>query len=262
MTPPRGRVPPAGSLPCPGPGESAGSAPGVAAGFDSAPVLGAAGSGAYEGDGLAPHALEAARRLRMERVIRTARLVLAPVGPDDLGVVQALKTDERVFAVMLGGVRTPARAAAEMAEDVALWEACGYGMFAVREEGAFIGIAGLHERPDGRGPGLRFALWPEVHGRGLAAEAAGAVLRFAHRRAGLARVVAVAREVNFASRSVLGRIGMRECETFWRDPYRMIAYESVVEEASKAGLSLHGPFHRSKRIGGTLGPLRPDPPKA
>lgn len=161
--------------------------------------------------------------------LRTARLVLSPIGWDDLPVVRALKTDERVFAVMLGGVRTPERVIAEMEEEVAFWDAQGYGMFAVREEGRFCGITGLHQRPDGRGPGLRFALWPEVHGRGLAAEAAAAALRFAHRRAGVPRVVAVAREVNFASRSVLGRIGMRECETFWRDGFRMLTYESLAE---------------------------------
>lgn len=166
-----------------------------------------------------------------DRVVRTARLVLSPVTWDDMTVLRALKTDERVFAVMLGGVRTPERAAVETAEDVAFWDAHGYGMFTVREEGLFRGIAGLHERPDGRGPGLRFALWPEVHGRGLAREAAAAVLRFAHRQAGVERVVAVAREVNFASRSVLGRIGMRECETFWRDSYRMVTYESLRRDA-------------------------------
>ncbi len=162
-------------------------------------------------------------------VLRTARLVLSPVCAPDAGVLRALRTDPRVFAVMLGGVRTPAAADAELLADVRQWRERGYGMFCVREEGQFRGITGLHDRPDGRGPGLRFAFWPEVHGRGLAAEAAGAVLRLAHRRLGLPRVVAVAREVNFASRTVLGRIGMTECEVFWRDGFRMLTYESVAD---------------------------------
>ena len=44
----------------------------------------------------------------------------------------------------------------------------------------FVGITGLERRPDGRGVALRFALWPEAQGRGLAREAAGAALRFGH----------------------------------------------------------------------------------
>ena len=64
---------------------------------------------------------------------------------------------------------------------------------------------------------LRFAFRPQARGQGLASEAAAAALRFGHERAGLARIVAVARESNFASRMVLGSIGMIVCERFERD---------------------------------------------
>ena len=40
-------------------------------------------------------------------------------------------------------------------------------------------------------------------------------------------VVAVARENNFSSRTVLGAIGMRPCELFVRNGNRMILYESL-----------------------------------
>ena len=59
---------------------------------------------------------------------------------------------------------------------------------------------------------LRFALWPEAQGRGLAREAAFAALRFGHDAARLPRIVAVARESNFASRMILGGIGMHEAQ--------------------------------------------------
>ena len=159
-------------------------------------------------------------------VVRTGRLLLRPVGWEDLSELQAIKGDPRVFAVMLGGVRTPVRAAEELAEDIQAWGARGVGMWTVREDGRFHGIVGLMDRPDGRGLSLRFALWPESQGRGLAREAASAVLRFAHERAGIARVVAVAREENTASRMVLGGIGMVECGAFLRDGHRMLVYES------------------------------------
>jgi RimJ/RimL family protein N-acetyltransferase len=111
---------------------------------------------------------------------------------------------------MLGGVRTPAQATAELAEDIAFWGAQGVGMWAVRENDRFEGLVGLMPRQDGRGVALRFAFWPDGRGRGLAREAATAALRFAHERAGLPRVIAVAREDNIASRNLLGAIGMRD----------------------------------------------------
>ena len=133
---------------------------------------------------------------------------------------------------MLGGVRSPARASEELAQDIRFWAARGYGMFGVRDRtnGAFLGLTGLMERPDGRGVALRFAFWPEVQGRGLAREAAGAALRFGHEAASLARIIAVARESNFASRTVLGGIGMREAGGFVQDGHPMLLYESLREQ--------------------------------
>jgi RimJ/RimL family protein N-acetyltransferase len=162
-------------------------------------------------------------------IVRTARLVLTPVGGADLPDLRAIKSDPRVFAVMLGGVRTSVQAAEELAEDVIAWGANGFGIWAIRERGSdsFVGITGLEWRPDGLGVALRFALWPEVQGRGLAREAAGAALRFGHQQASLPRIVAVARENNFASRTVLGGIGMIECGAFVQQGYRMVLYESV-----------------------------------
>jgi RimJ/RimL family protein N-acetyltransferase len=66
-----------------------------------------------------------------------------------------------------------------------------------------------------------------MQGRGYAAEAAGAALRFAHERAGIPRVVAVCRESNIGSRIVLGAIGMRQIDSFERDGNTMLLYESV-----------------------------------
>ena len=162
------------------------------------------------------------------RTLLTARLCLTPVGGADLADLRALKADPRVFAVMLGGVRSWAETADELAEDVRFWGAHGYGIWAVRERagGGFLGITGLKDRPDGRGVALRFALWPEAQGRGLAREAAFAALRHGHEQARLARIIAVARTGNFASRTVLGGIGMTECDSFTQSGFAMVVYES------------------------------------
>lgn len=163
------------------------------------------------------------------QTLRTGRLVLTPVGGSDLADLRAIKADPRVFAIMLGGVRNAAETAEDLARDVVAWGAQGYGIWAVREtaNGRFVGITGLQARTDNRGIALRFALWPELQGHGFAREAASAALRFGHDRAGLKRIVAVARETNFASRTVLGSIGMVPCEEFMQSGYTMILFESV-----------------------------------
>jgi len=159
-------------------------------------------------------------------IVRTARLDMTPVSWADLPDLRALKADPRVFAVMLGGVRSSTQTAEELAQDVAFWGARGCGIWSIRAAGSFVGITGFMQRRDGRGIALRFALWPEVQGQGLAREAAGAALRFGHDRAGLSRIVAIARASNIASRTVLGGIGMVEAESFARRGEQMLLYES------------------------------------
>ena len=161
-----------------------------------------------------------------QAIITTARLQLTPVNGGDLSDLIALKADPEVFALMLGGVRSPWITADELVADIAYWAVHGVGIFAVREGRRFHGITGIHHRPDGRGAALRFALWPDARGRGLAREAATAALRYAHDRVGLRRIVAVAREDNFGSRMVLGSIGMVVSERFQRDGNTMLMYLS------------------------------------
>lgn len=160
------------------------------------------------------------------RVVRTGRLLLAPVGWADLPDMVALKKDAGAFGLMLGGVRSTTEATEEMAADIAFWARRRAGIFTIRENGLFHGMTGVHERPDGRGLGLRFALWPRSRGRGVAREAAAAALRFAH-DAGEPRVVAVSRADNFGSRTILGGIGMIVCEVFERAGLSMVVYESL-----------------------------------
>ena len=165
--------------------------------------------------------------------LRTGRLLMTPVNGSDLPDLRAIKAAPAVFAVMLGGVRNHAQTADDLAGDVRHWGQHGFGIWAVRENGRFVGITGLEHRSDGRGVALRFALWPEAQGRGLAREAALAALRFGHDQADLPRIIAVARESNFGSRMILGGIGMRQIETFEQRGYAMLLYESL----NRSGLS-------------------------
>ncbi len=158
------------------------------------------------------------------RSITTARLSMLPPGPEHLEELVRLKADERVFGYMLHGVRTPARTAEELEDDMDFWQVRGYGTWSVflREAGDFLGITGLMERSDGRGVALRYALWPECRGHGYAREAAAAALEF-----GLARIIGVARESNAASRAVMSDIGMHESGEFLNRGHRMVVFESA-----------------------------------
>jgi RimJ/RimL family protein N-acetyltransferase len=74
---------------------------------------------------------------------------------------------------------------------------------------ALIGFAGLRETPEMGGVELLYGLEASYWGRGLATEAAGAVLRYAFDVAGLPEVVAGADPPNVASFRVMERLGMR-----------------------------------------------------
>lgn len=164
--------------------------------------------------------------------MRTGRLHLSPVAWADLPDLLRLKADPSTYAQMLGGVRNPAQVAEELAADTQYWSVHGVGMWIARPDagGPALGITGIHDRPDGRSPALRFAFNPACRGYGYAREAAGAALRFAH-DAGLPRVFAVAKDSNIASRTVLGAIGMRTCDAFLRAGEPVTVYESVVMPA-------------------------------
>ncbi len=166
---------------------------------------------------------------------------MTPVAFGDLPEIAALKADPRAFAQMLGGVRSRQQSAEELAQDIRAWGAHGYGMWTVRARetaigsgGGFQGITGLMHRPDGRGVALRFAFRPQARGAGLATEAAGAALVYAHEVATLPKVVAVAREDNIASRMILGAIGMTQTDSFVRDGILRLVYHSIRDQALPA----------------------------
>ena len=166
--------------------------------------------------------------LGSRRTITTERLSLLPPGTEHLPDLIRLKSDETVFGYMLHGTRSPERTREELEDDIDFWQVRGYGTWSVflREHGDFLGIAGLMERPDGRGVAVRFALWPECRGKAYAREAAKAALGFGH-AAGLPRIIGVARETNLSSCAVLRDCGMREAGEFLNRGHRMLIFESL-----------------------------------
>jgi len=92
------------------------------------------------------------------------------------------------------------------------WERYGYGIwtFRARADGQFVGYCGLrHSQVAGRPEvELLYALLPDYWGRGLATEAASAVVQWAFDEHGLVEIWASTQAANTRSRRVMEKIGM------------------------------------------------------
>lgn len=139
-------------------------------------------------------------------VLRTARLILQPVTAASAADLARIRTDPVVMATMRGGVETPDRVAATLADYIATW-ARGFGMYTVHDPSGFVGEAGIMIRED-HGPALRFAFLPVAQGRGYAREAMAAILDQAYAASDLDRLVGVTRDSNRASQRTMEALGM------------------------------------------------------
>jgi len=143
-------------------------------------------------------------------VLTTPRLLLRTFRRDDLPLYAALNADPEV-ARWLGGPLTR-----EDSDDIAAWaQECyateGLGLLAVerRQDGAFLGMCGLHHQesyPDDVEVGWRLA--HEHWGNGYATEAATAWLDHAFGPVGLPRVISITDRPNLRSLAVMRRLGM------------------------------------------------------
>ncbi|MGH9900270.1 MAG: GNAT family N-acetyltransferase [Pyrinomonadaceae bacterium] len=143
--------------------------------------------------------------------IETERLCLRPFTPEDVDAVHRLWTDKDVRRYIWDDEAIPReRAAAVIDESRRLFESEGFGLWAAspRAEDALIGFCGywyFHEPPELQ---LLYGLAPASWGRGLAAEAARAMIRFGFEELSLDRVVASADAPNEASFRVMEKAGM------------------------------------------------------
>lgn len=144
-------------------------------------------------------------------VLTTPRLLLRTFRLDDLPHYAALNADPEVVRY-LGGVpltREQSDSIAEWAQDV--YAAEGLGLMAVerREDGAFLGMCGLHHQqsyPDDVEVAWRLAR--EHWGHGYATEAATGWLDHAFGARGLPRVISITDPPNARSLAVMRRLGM------------------------------------------------------
>lgn len=146
-------------------------------------------------------------------VTETARLRIRKLTLDDAGFVLALVNDPS-FVANIGdkGLRSLDDARRFILKSP--WtnqRKPGLGQFAVelKETSTPVGVCGLQFRERLSLTDIGFAFLPEHRGKGLAFEAAEAVLRYGRSTLGLERIVGRALKENSASIKLLERLGMK-----------------------------------------------------
>lgn len=147
--------------------------------------------------------------------VTTDRLVLRRFRADDLDELAAVFANEEVWRFPLGRGLTRAETEGFLGRQIASWEGCGFGLWAVveRSTSRLVGFVGLSV------PGflpeilpaveVGWRLHPDVWGRGYATEGAAAALHEASTTLGLDVVCSVPQKGNTASVRVCERLGLR-----------------------------------------------------
>ncbi len=143
-------------------------------------------------------------------MLETRRLRLRRLRPADEPELIALDSDPEVMRYV--GSPPGARAHDETVERVRQRISADHGLggwwlVEGKEDGVFHGLGLLLPMPDGRDTELGYRLARRSWGKGIATEAAGALVEYAFSTLGLPRVVAVVYPDNLASRRILKTLG-------------------------------------------------------
>lgn len=163
----------------------------------------------------------------MEVYLETDRLILRRFSPDDVDNLTELDSDPEVMRYTTGGKPTPRDMVEREVIPRFLEEYQRYGHFGHwaaldKAGGDFLGWFGLFPHEDSP-PGeveLGYRLRRAVWGRGYATEGAQALVNRAFTELGVERIVATADRVNYASRRVMEKAGLRLVRIFrFEDPW-------------------------------------------
>lgn len=148
---------------------------------------------------------------KMTTILETPRLILREWLPDDWVRFKPIATNPQVIRYV-GTGQAPddeqIRAYIEAARN--LYRAEGFCLWPLihRDDQALIGFCGLDRLWGGDEIEIGYWLSPDYWGRGLATEAAQAVMQYGQETLGLRQIVAVAQPANRASIRVLEKLGM------------------------------------------------------
>jgi len=137
--------------------------------------------------------------------LTTDRLVLRPYHPDDFDAYFALMAGSR--AKYMGGPYTQSEAWDWFANDTVTWQFFGYGTLAIAMDGILAGFTGLINPPSFPEPECGWGLYDGFTGRGIATEAARAILDYTFVTTDLTTIVSYVDKDNIASQQVAKRLG-------------------------------------------------------
>lgn len=145
----------------------------------------------------------------MGPILHTERCVLRPWAPDDAEVLGAILRDPTVRRYLLDDQLVDRHwVLTRIGDSWVRFAHGGFGMWTIGVDGAVVGFVGFLPAHDPPVLELAYGLHPSHHGRGLATEAADAVISH-YVGAGHTPVRASTDEPNAASRRVLERLGFR-----------------------------------------------------
>jgi RimJ/RimL family protein N-acetyltransferase len=139
--------------------------------------------------------------------LHTARLTLRMPRLEDFGPRAAFYASDR--SVWEGGPMPRAAAWRIWASDIGQWPLLGYGPFSVEQDGAYVGEVGIYHAADYPEPELGWFVTPEAEGRGVAFEAARAVMAWVRRSFGWDEVTNIIDPANARSIALGLRLGGR-----------------------------------------------------
>lgn len=144
-------------------------------------------------------------------IFETPRLIARQLGPADLGDMLEVYGDEDAMRWVGDGQPITREGVIRWLEVTAgNYRKRGYGMSALvlRESGEIVGFCGL-VHPGGQPEAeIKYALKRGHWGKGIATEAAAAMLAYGSRRHGLSYIIATTAPGNLASHRVLIKAGM------------------------------------------------------
>ncbi|SRR6266705_2815957 len=160
-------------------------------------------------------------------ILETDRLVLSTWQSSDWTALRPIATDVEVMRYITGGVPwNDERIQLFVNLQVELFLARGFCRWKllVKPTEEMIGFCGVGFWGDELETEIGWWLARHYWGRGLATEAARVALRDAFERAGLARIVSIARPANTASIQIMEKLGLKvECE-FEKDGVRLVRH--------------------------------------
>jgi len=149
--------------------------------------------------------------MRPSLSLETARLFLRPCKLQDLDAMHRIRIDPEIRRFLWDNdVISRAQAEAALRASLDSFKSERLGIWAISVKGSLeiIGFCGMRRTEDSGEVELLYGVRPEMAGRGIASEAAAAVLRYGLQQIGLGSIVARADEANLASVRVMQKIGM------------------------------------------------------